>query len=109
MIIELLAYGKKNAVSTRTLCSITGLSVRKLRAEIAKERKEGKLIASSSKGGYYLPADRQEVEEFVRTLDSKSRSIMMALQSARKYLKNTEPYVSDQISIDAQYKYELFR
>ena len=100
MIVERLPKGKKNAVSTKALCNMTGLGVRELRAVVAKERIAGELILSSAKGGYYLPEDRNEVEEFVRTLDSKGRSIMCALRSARAYLNNTLPESIGQISIE---------
>lgn len=101
MIIECLPTGKENAISTITLCGMTGLSVRKLRAEVAKERIAGELILSRSDGGYYIPSNRGEVEEFVRTLDSKGRSIMVALQSARKYLRDTLPEANGQLEIAA--------
>ena len=88
MIIECLPKGKENAISTEALCRATGIdNIRMLRAAVAKERKAGEIIASSSKGGYYIPNNAKELEEFVHTLDSKARSIMVALQSARKLLK----------------------
>ena len=90
MIIDLLPRGKENAISTEALLQASGAtSVRELRKMIANERKDGKIIASISTGGYYIPNDTKEVEDFVRTLDSKARSIMIALQSARKLLKTT--------------------
>ncbi len=91
MIIELLPKGKENAISTQTLCKAAGFdNVRTLRSAVAKERKEGALIASSSKGGYYIPADDKELEEFVSILDRKARSIMVVLQPARKALRNAQ-------------------
>ena len=90
MIIELLAEGKENAISTKDLCeAVGGVSVRELRKMVADERMAGAVIASSSTGGYYIPSNRSEIEEFVRTLDSKARSIMVVLRSARKFLKMT--------------------
>ena len=87
MIVELLPRGKINAISTTDLCKATDIdSVRELRAVVAKERKEGAIIASC-KNGYFVPANIKEIEEFVHTLDSKARSIMVALQSARRLLK----------------------
>ena len=89
MIAELLPRGKENAISTAKLCRAVGdVSVRKLRKMVAEERKAGSIILTS-KNGYFIPSDINEVEEFLRTLDSKARSIMVALQSARKLLKNT--------------------
>ena len=88
MIIELLPKGKENAISTAELAKAVGAAnVRELRRMVAKERKAGEIIASSN-NGYFVPVDIKEIEEFVRTLDCKARSIMVALQSARKLLKN---------------------
>jgi hypothetical protein len=87
MIVDLLPRGKENAISTEALLQASGAtSVRELRKMVANERKAGEIIASSN-SGYFMPADLKEIEEFVRTLDSKARSIMVALQSARKLLK----------------------
>ena len=98
MIVELLPKGKENAISTADLCRMIGVdSVRNLRALVAEERKAGKVIASCSTGGYYIPTDAKEIEDFVHTLDSKAKSIMVALQSARKLLKTVED--EDQINI----------
>ena len=99
MIVELLPRGKENAISTEALCKASGIkSIRVLRSVVARERKQGKIIASISTGGYYIPTDTAEIEEFVRTLDSKARSIMVALQSARKLLKKAVD--ENQVSID---------
>ena len=88
MIVDLLPRGKENAISTAELLQASGAAnVRELRKMIANERKAGEIIASISTGGYYIPTDIKELEEFVRTLDSKARSIMVAVQSARKLLK----------------------
>ena len=91
MIVELLPKGKENAISTQSLCKAAGFdNIRTLRSAVAKERKEGALIASSSSGGYYIPADSKELEEFVSLLDRKARSIMVVLQPARKALKSAK-------------------
>lgn len=87
VIVDLLPRGKENAISTTALLQVSGAAnVRELRKMVANERKAGEIIASSN-NGYFIPADLKEIEEFVHTLDSKARSIMVALQSARKLLK----------------------
>ena len=99
MIVELLPKGKENAVSTKDLCVVSGIdNIRHLRAVIAKERKAGEIIASCN-AGYFIPCNTAEIEEFVRTLDSKARSIMVALQSARKLLKT----VADENQVEIQF------
>ena len=95
MSAELLKVGKKNATTTHDLCVLTGIdSVRGLRGAIARERKAGAVILSNPYGGYFLPGNKQEVEEFVKEQDRKARSIMVALQSARQYLRADENQIS---------------
>lgn len=98
MISELLPTGKDNAVSTKHLCDQTGLNERTLRAVVAEERISGAVILSCNKG-YFLPQSRAEVEECVRTLETKGKSILYALKSARRYLRNTANEAVGQISL----------
>ncbi len=105
MIVEYLPKGKANAISTHDLVQLTGVrDIRALRSVVAKARNAGEVIASSSAGGYFVPADNIELEEFIRTLDSKARSIMVALQSARKMLKNSDDF--NQIRIEETIRQE---
>lgn len=93
MIVEILKKGKQNAVPSKVLAKKVGCgSVRDLRAIVAQERQQGAVILSTSRngGGYYLPADAEEVREFIRTLDARARHTFLALRSARKYLKELE-------------------
>ena len=90
MIEELLHTGIQNALSPEYLTAAAGLdSVRAVQKQIERERREGAVILSSTvpPGGYYLPANRNEVMQFIRTLENRSLGTMEALQSARKYLQ----------------------
>lgn len=90
MIEELLHTGVQNALSPEYLAAAAGLdSVRAVQKQIERERREGAVILSSTvpPGGYYLPANRNEVMQFIRTLENRSLGAMEALQSARKYLQ----------------------
>lgn len=87
-ISSLLPVGKENAISTADLVMYTGCSsARELQQYIARERKAGAVICSSTTGGYYLPADREELAEFYRTLESRARNTMIALESTERALK----------------------
>lgn len=91
MIQELLKTGKENAISTPDLLALCGFdSLRELRRVVSRERRAGAVILSNCKGGYYLAGNRDEVEEFVRLQDKKARSIMVAIQSARRYLQTVD-------------------
>ena len=93
MVIEFLKKGKQNAIPSKLLAEMAGCgNVRDLRALVSQERQQGAVILSTSRGGggYYLPADAEEVQEFIRTLDARARHTFLALRSARKYLRELE-------------------
>lgn len=88
MIKELLLTGKENAIESQRLADLAGCkSIRELQQVIAAERAAGAVILSSTTGGYYLPANKQEIREFCMTLESRSRNTFAALESARKALR----------------------
>ena len=91
MISDFLAEGKRNAVSSQQLANLAGCkSVRELQTVIAQARAAGEVILSTCEngGGYFLPENRDEVLEFIRTLESRGRNTLGALRSARNYLKS---------------------
>lgn len=57
-----------------------------------KERWEGAVILSTSTppGGYYLPDNRFEVMEFIRTLENRADNTLEALNRAKRYLLRLE-------------------
>ena len=57
----------------RRLLRLTGCgSVRELRQRIASEREQGAIICSGSGKGYWRPKDRQEIEQFIKTMKAMS-------------------------------------
>ena len=90
MVKEILKTGKTNALSPEYLAARLNLgTVRALQKQVEKERREGAVILSSTTppGGYYLPDNRCEVVEFIRTLENRADGTLEALNSAKKYLK----------------------
>ncbi|MCI8969439.1 MAG: hypothetical protein HFH75_18020 [Lachnospiraceae bacterium] len=86
MIEKFLLEGKKNAIAAQKLADLAGCkSVRELQEVIAA----GAVILSTCKngGGYFLPQNAEEVKEFVVTLESRGKNTLLALKSAREYLK----------------------
>ena len=80
-----LKRGKENAMPTRTLADAAGFhDIRSLRADIAKSRAAGQVICSSTTGGYYLPADHGEIREYIRSMESRARSVLLAIRSAKQ-------------------------
>ena len=87
-IMNLLPVGKENAISTVDLVRLTGCkSSRELQGRIAYERNHGAVICSGSGRGYWRPKDRQEILEFVKTMDSRALNTLRAAKSARAVLK----------------------
>ena len=93
MIAELLREGKENRKSFRELQQQTGIKdVRRLRKIIELERRQGALILSCASGGYFLPANREEVEQYDRMMRKEAKSILYTLKPCREFLKATENY-----------------
>lgn len=87
-IMNLLPVGKENAISTVDLVRLSGCgSARDLQERIAYERNHGAVICSGSGRGYWKPKDRQEIQEFVRTMDARALNTLRAAKSARAVLK----------------------
>ena len=94
-VSENLLPGKENALSAEYLvvkCHFS--SVRMLQKAIEAERRDGKVILSSTTppGGYYLPAagDTMEIRKFIRILENRCENTLRALESARDLLKELE-------------------
>ena len=87
-IMNLLPVGKENAISTADLMRLMGCkSARDLQERIAYERNHGAVICSGPGRGYWRPKDRQEIQEFVRTMDARALNTLRAAKSARAALK----------------------
>lgn len=88
---EFLPKGKENAVSTTELCLIMGFdNARTLQADIAKARENGQVILSATTGGYYLPKDNAEIEEFIAILRARAINTFKALKSAKERLQEID-------------------
>ena len=86
-ISSLLHKGKEHAISTKELLKLSKCSsVRELRERVAKERNNGVIICSGPSGGYWLPANRKEIEDFCRLMETRASQIFSAAKSARKAL-----------------------
>lgn len=84
-IAQILATGEANAKTARNLAQTTGLALREVTLQIARERQDGAVILSSGKG-YFLPANNEEILHFVRTMDSRAKNIYLASRSAKAML-----------------------
>lgn len=93
MIYEFLKTGEENALSPEYLKSSLGFSsVRALQKQVERERREGKVILSSTTppGGYYLPNNAAEVRRFIKTLENRGKKTLGAIYGAKKLLEEME-------------------
>lgn len=74
-IYECLLAGKENAKTGRELAAIFNCDLRKITAEVERERREGRPICATSSGenpGYYLPKDDAELQEYCDRLKNRA-------------------------------------
>lgn len=91
IIDPLLPIGKENAITTQELMRISGCgSSRELRQRIALERERGAIICSGSGRGYWKPKNRQEIQEFIKTMDARAWNTLKAAKGAKKALRTPE-------------------
>ena len=88
LIERLLPIGKENAVTAQELIEMTGcISARELQQRIAWERDHGAIICSGSGSGYWKPKNRQEIKEFVKTMNARALNTLKATRSAKRALR----------------------
>lgn len=74
-IADLLLRGQDNALPMRHLRELTGLDSRTIRRMIETERRNGALILSNNRDGYFMASDLAEVQRFTRSMLHRSREI----------------------------------
>lgn len=92
-IYDLLPVGAEYAISRRQLSQITGLPDRRLRRQIAEERRAGLFILSSTAevgGGYFRPADTQELRRWVAMMQSHIVAILAVIRAAQEAIAAAE-------------------
>ena len=66
-LLNLIPYGRDNAVSRADLVRLTGWNDRKVRDEIKRLLRNGeRILSSSSAKGYWRSDDPDEIERFLR-------------------------------------------
>lgn len=93
LTIHMFKRGRDNAITRESLCKLTGLSDRKVRACIADLINQGKVILSDpSSKGYWLPADYKELEEYIDRMETQGKALMARAKSAKKLLKKKDQF-----------------
>lgn len=86
MVEEILLEGAENAQSSKRLCSILKIGPRELTAAVARERRAGAPICSNTHppGGYYLAADKKEMQDFCSRLFHRAGEIHATRRACMK-------------------------
>ena len=107
-IASILPVGKRNAIPTEELVKRVGCkSARELQQYIARERKAGAVICSSTTGGYFLPANHRETAEFCKALENRAKNTFIAIQSARRALEIPEGQQDIETEVDEHERSEV--
>ena len=77
MISEILQPGAENALSGREICKLLHITARDLTQAVERERRAGIPICASTgrRPGYYLAADRHEMDRYCRSLFHRAGEI----------------------------------
>lgn len=92
MVIDFNKYlpvGKKNAINAARLREKIGVkSERELRQCVEAARLSGQLICSGN-AGYYIPATREEVREYINRIEAQASSMFAILKTARTAMNDS--------------------
>ena len=92
-ISDYIPFGKDNAISSKRLSEITGLSDRKLREVIALERRNTIIINLSNGQGYFQPINGLEddlVVDYYKQENSRLKRIGWSLLATRKRVREIQ-------------------
>lgn len=65
-IVELIPTGAENAISMRRLAALEGISQRRIRLEINRERLENGVPIIGNDAGYYLPETDDDLNRYLQ-------------------------------------------
>lgn len=102
IVVDFLPTGRENAISMADLANCLGVTERTVRKHIEAERRNGKVICSSTDegvSGYFLPADIDEVREFVKLSEKRIRTARQCTRSAKAMLREYERCDPNQLSL----------
>ncbi len=84
-LIEYIPIGKQNKETREVLMDKTKLTLRQFRKELARLRNKYIIINDN---GYYLPANKEEYEEFIEKQNGKYCEIRKTIDLAYKEMKD---------------------
>ena len=89
-VYDYLGEGAANGKHLKHLAYLMDVDTRTLRVMIANERKRGIPILSDNTNGYFMPANRHERDNCVRSLRHRAKEIMAAADGIEKAANKEE-------------------
>lgn len=75
MIHELLTEGEANAITGKELAEHFKCDIREITAQIERERRDGHPICASGSGGYFLPANPEELQTYCNRVHHRAAQL----------------------------------
>lgn len=88
-VLAVLGTGEQNATTSRQIKRAFGISERDLRKIVERCRRSGVYILSSE-NGYFFPANRDELQRFIRRESRRIRSQITTLSPMKRALKQLD-------------------
>lgn len=96
LVLSHFRKGRENGIHLQELEKITRLDNRTLRKVIEAIRRNGVCVCSDE-NGYYLPANADELERYIKRVNKTARSTFFTLQTARNELEKIQ--INKQLSL----------
>jgi len=86
-LIDMIPTGKEDSISRADLAKQLNIPDRSVRELIHEARKNSPILSNTSKGGYYLPANKDEANEFIQQQYSYISNINQTIPSVRRWME----------------------
>ena len=91
VVLEYIPKRRADAITSKTLMSLTGLSFRRLKQVITELRKNHPICSKETAGGgYWLAENDQDIRDFVAMIAARQRGYMDTITTMQKHL-HTQP------------------
>lgn len=98
IILNNIKPGRENSISRDKLVSMTGIDDRTIRDTIADLRASGvPIISNTHKGGYYLPANADEAQEYIESMESRAKKTFVSIKATKQWIKENRSFFQDKL------------
>ena len=87
--LAVLGTGERSAISSKQIQKAFGISQRDLRKITERCRRAGVYVLASS-AGYFFPANRDELQRFIKRENSRIKNQRKTLLPLKRYLKQLD-------------------